>query len=96
MQTQIERKEREVPVRSRFKLLLAEKEMKEGRKIPYREISKQTGVSTQSLSGLATNSTRRFDADVLGALCKYFSCEIGDLLTYVHGRDGDRKPKEVS
>ena len=81
----VDRKEKEVPIRSRFKLLLAGKEMREGRKISYEEISRQTGVSPNSLSGLATNQTQRFDAWVIEALCDYFTedgfyCNVGDLL----------------
>ncbi len=83
-------------IRSRFKLLRAEKEVREGRKIPYEEISRQTGVSSNSLSGLATNSTQRFDGWVLSALCKYCSCNIGDLLTYIPDGNGGGEIKEAS
>ncbi len=93
---QTKRREETVPIRSRFKLLLAEREMREGRKISYEEISRQTGVSPGSLSGLATNSTQRFDGWVLSALCKYFSCNIGDLLTYMPDGNGDGEIKEAS
>ncbi len=79
----------EMPIRSRFKLLLAEKELDERRRIPYREIREATGISESAISKLATNTTQRYDADILAALCGYFQCGVGDLLEYIPDGNGD-------
>lgn len=88
------RREDEMPIRSLFKLRLAEREVEEDRKIPLEEVSSRTGVSVNSLSGYNANRIQRFDGWVLGALCKYFDCDLGDLLTYMP--DGNGKTKGAS
>ncbi len=67
-------------VRNRFKELLAEKERIEGRRIPYREIARKTGVHEGTLSRWANQVGDRFDSDVIAALCQYFGVDIPDLL----------------
>ena len=69
-------------VYNRFKILLAEKEIAEGRKIPYDEIKEVTGIASSTLSAWATNSVRRYDADTIAALCDFLQCELGNLLVY--------------
>jgi putative transcriptional regulator len=88
------RREEEMPIRSLFKLRLAERELEEDRKIPLEEVSSATGVSVNSLSGYRANRVQRFDGWVLGALCRYFNCKLEDLLIYMP--DGDGKTKEAS
>lgn len=70
-------------IRSRFKLLLAQKELDENRKITYAEIKDATGVAESTLSNLATNSVTMYSAATLSRLCDYFRCETGDLIQYI-------------
>jgi putative transcriptional regulator len=67
---------------NRLKVLIAEKEFSEGRKLTYRTIAKETGVSTSTLTAYITQKINRFDAPTLEALCKFFGCQIGDILIY--------------
>ena len=67
---------------NRLKILIAEKELREGRKLTYRTIAHETGVSTSTLTAYITQKINRFDALTLEALCRYFACQPGDLLTY--------------
>jgi putative transcriptional regulator len=67
---------------NRFKILLAEKEVKDGRSYSYRAIQAATGIAASTLSALANNATTRYDAGTLAALCTFFSCQPGDLLIY--------------
>jgi len=46
-------------------------------------LSKETGINRKTLTYLAENKIKRYDADVIGRLCKYFGCTIGDILEYV-------------
>ena len=67
-------------VLNRYKLLLAEKELREGRKISYEEIRRETGIATSTLSAWATNSVRGYRVETIDVLCQYFSCEVKDLI----------------
>jgi putative transcriptional regulator len=69
-------------VHNRFKILLAEKELREGRRISYKEIQEETGIAASSLSAWATNSINRYDRKTIDKLCAYFGCAVGDLLEY--------------
>lgn len=73
---------RKMVVSNRFKELLAEKERKEGRKLPYRTIREETGISLTTLVRWANNEVVSFDKKVLEALCKFFGGTPGDLLVY--------------
>jgi putative transcriptional regulator len=69
-------------IKNRLKILIAEKEVKENRKLTLRTISQEAGVSTNSLTAYTNQNVDRFDAPVLEAFCKYFNCGIGDILFY--------------
>jgi len=69
-------------ITNRFKVLLAEKEIRDGRNWSYRAIHEVTGVATRSLSEYAQNKVTRFDAVTLDGLCTFFECQVGDLLIH--------------
>jgi putative transcriptional regulator len=69
-------------IKTRLKILIAEKEVKENRKLTLRTISEEAGVSTNSLTAYNNQDVVRFDAPVLEAFCKYFNCGVGDILFY--------------
>ena len=70
--------------------LLREREEAEGRVISLREISEATGISVSVLSSLAsprpgvTTNTRFVEA-----LCRFFRCEIGELVELLPGLDDE-------
>ena len=70
-------------IRSRFKLLHAQKEIEEGRRIPYHVIRGETGIAESTLSALANNEVTMYAASTLSRLCTYFNCRVGDLLEYI-------------
>jgi putative transcriptional regulator len=70
-----------VAIYNRLKILIAEKEFNEGRKLTYRTISKETGISTTTLTKYI-NQGGGIDPGTLEKLCKYFNCQPGDLLVY--------------
>lgn len=69
-------------VNNRFGILLAEKSMIERRRIPISEVAEKTGITWKTLQQWANNTVTRYDASVINALCRYFSCQVGDLLVY--------------
>jgi putative transcriptional regulator len=70
-------------IRCNFKKLHLTREAREGRRITLREIQRETGIATSSLSKLANNDVTRFDADTLSRLCDFFKCTVCDLLEYI-------------
>jgi putative transcriptional regulator len=69
-------------IKNRIKILIAEKEIRENRKLTMRIIAREAGVSTNSLVAYTNQDVVRFDAVVLEAFCKYFNCGVGDILFY--------------
>ena len=71
----------EVPeVRSQFRILLAQKEMRERRSISLREVVRDTGVAMSTVQGLANNTFKAISREALGQLCAYLGCDVGELL----------------
>uniref|UniRef100_UPI0040470ACF helix-turn-helix domain-containing protein n=1 Tax=Methylotuvimicrobium sp. KM2 TaxID=3133976 RepID=UPI0040470ACF len=69
----------------RFKLkeLLAEKSFREGRKITLEEVAKLTGVNRATLSKMNNPLGHNTTTNNLDALCKFFDCQIGELVEFV-------------
>ncbi len=65
---------------SRFAILLAEKELKEGRKYTYRDIEQITGVNKNTIGLWVKGRVQRFDSQTIDALCEFLECQPGDLL----------------
>ncbi len=71
-----------VTIRSRFVILLAEKGLKENRRITIAEVSRDTEIDQRTLGQYAKDKIKRYDSFVLDRLCKYFGCQVGDLIVY--------------
>lgn len=69
-------------IRSRLRQLIKEYESSTGKRVSITQLSRETGLSENTLLNLANNTTQRFDAPVLDKLCKYFSVPLSDLLVY--------------
>lgn len=67
-------------IRSYFRILLAQKEMREGRTISLREVSRSTETAMSLLTSLAQNSFRQIPTEALARLCDYLDCQVGDML----------------
>ena len=67
---------------NRLKIMIAEKELREGRKLTYRTIAKETGVSTGTLTTYISQRVSRYDGPTLEAFCRFFDCQPGDLLVF--------------
>jgi DNA-binding Xre family transcriptional regulator len=74
---------------SRFKVLLAEKELEERRSITLRDVAKETGISIYTISGFANNTLKEYPADALKALCDYFGVSTGELIVYAPESESD-------
>lgn len=67
-------------VKNRVAILLAEKGLRENRRISRRVAADESGLSLSSVQYWATNSIKRFDGKQIAKFCAYFDCEISDLL----------------
>lgn len=70
-------------VRSRFKVLTAQKQLAQGQPLTLRDIAASSGVSYMAVQKLNSGRGSRVDYETLDRLCKYFGCGVGDLLEYV-------------
>jgi DNA-binding Xre family transcriptional regulator len=69
-------------VYNRFKILLAEKEIRDNKKISYQEIKEVTGIAASTISAWATNNVTRYDGDTIAAFCDFLECDVADLIVY--------------
>ena len=61
--------------------LIGKKQQEENRVIGVAELAKETGVSRETIYKWIDGEATRFDGKVIEAFCKYFNCDVGDLLT---------------
>lgn len=67
-------------LRSRFLILLTEKERRDRRRIKTSEIAAETGISFPTVQRWLRDEVTKFESQVLEAFCDYLECEVGDLL----------------
>jgi putative transcriptional regulator len=69
-----------------LKVLIARKEQETRQRLSYEQLGQQTGLSKTTLHSLAAGRTAMVRFDTLDKLCKFFNCDVGDVLYYVpHG-----------
>lgn len=69
-------------VQNRLKGLIADKELRERRKITYRDVAREADIPLSVLASYGSQKARRFDSGTLEKLCEYFGVGIGDILVY--------------
>jgi putative transcriptional regulator len=74
-------------IRNRVKILIAEKEHHENRKLTYRTISQETGISTSTLTAFMSQKVESYASSTIEKLCQYFNCLPGDIIEYVPDLD---------
>lgn len=70
-------------IRFRFKELLAKSEFSQNRRITINEVAEATGIHRVTLGKLANDRGYNAGADLIDRLCRYFSCQPGDLMEYI-------------
>jgi DNA-binding Xre family transcriptional regulator len=81
-----------VNITSRFKVLLAEKEIRDGRNYTLRDVAAATGASIYVVTGLANNTLREFPREALEGVCQFLGCTLGDLLEYNPPSKANERP----
>lgn len=69
-------------IKSHLVRLIEKKAKQENRKLSYRTVAKETGLSYSTISRFAANQVTRYTDAMLSSLCGYLACEVGDLLEY--------------
>ena len=66
-----------------FAELIADKAFKERRSISMTEVAEGSGVHRATLSKMANQPGPNVGTEIVDKLCRYFTCQAGDLLMYV-------------
>jgi len=71
-------------VNSNLGILIEQQRIRMGGRRPgIRKIAEESGASVSMVQGLLNNKMRRVPLDDLALLCKYFGCQVGDILVYI-------------
>ena len=84
----------DMAIYNKLKILIAEKELRENRKLPYRKIEEETGISKTTLSLYMRQEVHNIDTGTLEKLCKYLGCQPGDLLIYSPDPPNKKAPRK--
>jgi DNA-binding Xre family transcriptional regulator len=74
-------------VRSKLRIVVAERATREGRALSMRRLAEESGASIATVNRLANNTIRRIPVEELAALCRYLKCDVGDLLAMEEAAD---------
>lgn len=74
-----QQEENGMKILNRLDELIAVKERNEGRRLPLRVITEETGLGISTIWSWRHNTVTRYDATVIAALCKWVPCEVGEL-----------------
>lgn len=73
-------------MKNRMITLMGKKQVDENRPINASTVARETGLTRQAISKWVRGDVTEFREDMLQRLCKYFNCELGDLL-YIDWED---------
>lgn len=68
-------------IKNKLNFLMAEKKIRS-----INKLAKECGVSAPALTRLYDGTNIRIDYSTLEALCRYFNCDVGDILYF----DGEK------
>ena len=68
-----------MPVVTHLREVIARYETETSERLSYQELADKTGLSKATIYRWANNDVRH---QILTALCEYFNCQPGDLLTF--------------
>lgn len=72
-----------MPIENRLRVLIAEKALKEKRRITLQEVSQEAGVPKSVLSTYIAQRVKRIDLETFEKLAAYFEIkDISELLVY--------------
>lgn len=84
----------EFMLRFKIKEMIANKEFAEGRRVTIGEVAEATGIHRMTLSKLINQRGYNTGSENLDRLCRYFDCEIQELVEYVPDARLDPPPND--
>jgi len=82
-----------IVIRYHLKHLIADLELKTGRRVSLKEISQETGIHLSTLSRIANQKAANTTIGNLEKICLFFGCEIQDLVEFAPATT-EKRPKE--
>jgi DNA-binding Xre family transcriptional regulator len=70
-------------IRFRLKELITDQEFRTGKRITLGSIAEVTGIKQPTLSRISGTRGYNTTTDNIDKLCRYFGCQVGDLMEYV-------------
>ena len=70
-------------IRFRLAELLADKAFREKQRLDWKDVAQATGIHRSTLSRMLNTPGYNATTDNLNLLCRFFGCQVGDLLTYI-------------
>ena len=80
-------------MQSRLRLIIAEKELRDGRRWSLRTIAEESGANISTVQRLMNNTIKRIPTDELSALCRWLDCDVGDILVMA---EQPTKPRQAA
>jgi DNA-binding Xre family transcriptional regulator len=72
----------QMPIYNKLKILIAQKENLESRKLTYKTVAEETNIPVSVLIEYTGQRVKRYDVNTLEKLCRYFGVQPGELLGY--------------
>ncbi len=69
-----------MPVKNRLNALMGEMQTRENRAITQAEVAEGTGLTRAAINKWKKGRITQFNSDTVERLCKFFNCDVGDLL----------------
>lgn len=70
-------------IRYRLRELMADYQFRTGTRLTFDELAKETGIHRTTLSKIANTRSYNTTTDNIDSLCRFFKCQVGDLMQYV-------------
>jgi putative transcriptional regulator len=70
-------------IRYRLRERIADYQFRTGKRLTFEEIANETGIHRTTLSKIVNHRNYNTTTDNVDKLCRFFDCQIGDLMEYV-------------
>lgn len=68
--------------KTNLKQLILNKSARDGRRISYKEVAEETGLSEITISRWARGEVARLELETINSLCKYLGCTFEELIQF--------------
>jgi len=76
-------------IRFRILELMADYQYQHNKKLTFDELSTNTNIHRSTLSKIANKKNAHTRTENIDRLCRFFKCQVGDLMEYVEEENED-------